>query len=76
MRDEAPCRRHDQTARISDGHGVDVNRVVLDDEMSCIESKATGERVLLKETGGTYVFEVEGQPFVTTKAVGFARRGR
>ena len=52
------------------------NRVVLEDEMSCIESKATGERVMLKESGGTYVFEVEGQPFVTNKAVGFARQGR
>ncbi len=51
------------------------NRVVLDDELSYIENKATGERVLLKESGGTYVFEVEGKPFVTNKYVGFARQG-
>ena len=52
------------------------NRVVLDDEMSYIENKATGERVMLKENGGTYVFEVEGVPVVTNTAVGFARQGR
>ena len=51
------------------------NRVVLDDELSYIESKATVERVLLKESGGTYVFEVEGKPFVISKSVGFVRQG-
>ncbi len=50
------------------------NRVVLDDGMSYIENKATGERVMLKKSGGTYVFEVEGKPFGTTKAVGFTRQ--
>ncbi len=52
------------------------NRVVLGDEMSYIENKAAGERVLLKENGATYVFEVEGMPAVTNKARGFARQGR
>jgi hypothetical protein len=52
------------------------NRVVLDDGMSYIENKATGERVMLKESGGTYVFEVEGKPFGTNKAVGFPRQGQ
>ncbi len=52
------------------------NRVVLDDELSYIENKATGEMVLLKKKSGrTYVFEVEDKPFVTNKAVGFARQG-
>ncbi len=51
------------------------NRVVLYDDLSYIENKATGDRVLLKESGGTYVFEVEGKPFVMSESVGFSRQG-
>ncbi len=51
------------------------NRVALDDELSYIENTVTGERVLLKESGGTYVVEVDRKPFVTNKSVGFAREG-
>ena len=48
------------------------NRVVLDMDGSYIENKATGERIILQEEGGTYVFEVEDNP----RAVeGFARQG-
>ncbi len=42
--------------------------------MRDIENKATGERVFLKERGGTCVFEVGGIPFVTNKSVVFARQ--
>ena len=49
---------------------------MLDDELSYIENKATGERILLKASGGTCTLEVEGKPFVANKAVGFARQGR
>jgi hypothetical protein len=38
------------------------NKIVLDGDFSYIENKATGERVVLKESGGTYVFEVEAVP--------------
>ncbi len=47
----------------------------MGDELIYIENKATGERVLLKESGGAYAFEIEGKPFVTDKSVGFARQG-
>ncbi len=49
------------------------NRVVLGDGLSYIEDKATGETVLLTESGWTCVFEVEGKPLVANKSVGFAR---
>ena len=48
------------------------NRVVLDVDGSYIESKATGERIILEEEGGTYVFEVEDHPGMVE---GFARQG-
>ncbi len=51
------------------------NRVALGDYLSYVENKATGERVLLKESGGTYAFEVESNPCVANKSVGLARQG-
>jgi hypothetical protein len=51
------------------------NRIVLDGDLSYIENKATGEKVSLKESGGTYVFEVEAVPNATNNVAGFARRG-
>ena len=51
------------------------NRIVLDDDVSYIENKSTGERVLLKESGGTFVFEVDGKPLDANKVEGFPRRG-
>ena len=48
------------------------NRVVLDTDGSYIENKATGERIILEEEGGTYVFEVEDHPCTVE---GFVRQG-
>ena len=45
------------------------NRVVLDMDGSYIENKVTGERIVLEEDGGTYVFEVDDHP-CTVEGVG------
>ena len=48
------------------------NRVVLDMDGSYIENKATGERIVLEEEGGTYAFAVDDQPCATEA---FVRQG-
>ncbi len=47
--------------------------MVLDETGSYIENKATKEKILLKECGGTFIFEVE--PEGRKNPLGFARRG-
>jgi hypothetical protein len=48
------------------------NRIVLDMNGSYILNVATGEKVILKEEGGTYVFEVES---MTNVCEDFTRQG-
>lgn len=47
----------------------------MDGDFSYIENKATGEKIVLKDSGGTYTFEVEAAPGAANKAAGFTRRG-
>ena len=51
------------------------NRVVLDPEGSYIENRKTGERIRLKESKGTYVFEVVQEVVTRASEVGFTMRG-
>ena len=51
------------------------NKVVLDDGGSYIENEATGERIELKEAGGTYMFEIDAMQGAPKKSEGFIGRG-
>ena len=50
------------------------SKVVLDEDGSYIENKVTGERIMLKESGGTYMFEIDALPGVSEKSGDFTKR--